>query len=91
MPMCSPCWRSRWRSLVGFTARTTPRLPPASVTSGPTASIRKDYTAAQPILEKALAIRRRIYSADHPLIADACSKLALNYSAGETRRRSTPS
>ena len=49
-----------WRSAAGCWARTTPTRPPATTTWPTTCSAQGKYAEAEPLLRKALEIRRRV-------------------------------
>ena len=83
----SRCSRRRWRSAAACSPTTTPTPPPATTTWRPTSTPRGSTPQAQPLFEKALEIRRRLLTDDHP---DTAAKLqqpgAQPQRPGEVRR-----
>ena len=72
--------RKRWRSTAGCSPTTTPR-PPAATITWRNLSAQGKYAAAQPLLEKALEIRRRLLTDDDALTALSFNNLAMSLEA----------
>ena len=77
----SRCTRRRWRSTAACSPTTTPTPPTATTTWRPTSTPRGSTPQAQPLFEKALEIRRRLLTDDHPDTADSYNNLAANLNA----------
>ena len=52
-------------------ANDTPNTPPASTTWRMLLRIQGDYSAAKPLHEKALAIRKEVFGEHHPITPQA--------------------
>ena len=70
--------RRRWRSTAACSPTTTPTPPPATTTWRTTSLPRGSTREAQPLFEKALEIRRRLLTDDHPDTANSYNNLATN-------------
>ena len=77
----SRCSRRRWRSAAACSPTTTPTPPAATTTWRPTSTPRGSTPQAQPLFEKALEIRRRLLTDDHPDTATSYNNLAANLNA----------
>ena len=73
--------RRRWRSAAACSPTTTPTPPSATTTWRSTSTPRGSTPQAQPLFEKALEIRRRLLTDDHPDTADSYNNLAANLNA----------
>ena len=80
-PRPSRCSRRRWRSAAACSPTTTPTPPPATTTWRATSTPRGSTPQAQPLFEKALEIRRRLLTDDHPDTASSYNNLAANLNA----------
>ena len=80
-PRPSRCTRRRWRSTADCSPTTTPAPPPSYNNLAANLRNQGKYAAAQPLFEKALEIRRRLLSKDHPDTAMSYGNLAMNLDA----------
>ena len=77
-PRPSRCSRSRWRSFAACSATITPTPPEATTTWRYNLSAQRKYAQAQPLLEKALEINRRLLGDNHPQTAQSYNNVANN-------------
>ena len=77
----SRCTRSAGDQSAACSPTTTPTPPQATTTWRPTSTPRGSTLQAQPLYEKALEIRRRLLTDDHPDTANSYNNLAYNLNA----------
>ena len=80
-PRPSRSSRRRWRSAADCSPTTTPTPPQLQQPGGQPQQPRGSTPQAQPLYEKALEIRRRLLTDDHPDTAASYNNLAINLNA----------